>query len=104
MKPCPNDPATCGCRVCHLWNNDPAYRRHWGGEANGAQGATNDRIKRVRLKCIHIGEPTQNVASCGCAGSMVYSCTKHLFCRLVVKSTDNIRTCFECPDYEAPSV
>lgn len=34
MKPCPNDPATCKCAICKLYNTDPIYRAHWDGEAS----------------------------------------------------------------------
>ena len=56
------------------------------------------------MKCINLGEATQDATQCGCSGSIVYKCSKHSVCRLSVKSVDGIRTCFECDDYQPPAV
>lgn len=100
MKPCPRDPLSCHCRICHLWNTNASYREYW----EKGKTPVDERIKRVRVKCINLGEATQDAAQCGCSGSIVYKCSKHSVCRLSVKSVDGIRTCFECDDYQPPAV
>lgn len=60
MKPCGHSQAVDGCRVCYLFDHDPRYRAHWGGEPLPAN--IESIPLTVRCKCGHRFEAKTNTA------------------------------------------
>jgi hypothetical protein len=89
MRPCHNDhPADpASCRLCWLYEHDPAYRALWDGNRSSAI------VPGLRsLPCIHLGAVLDR-AGCPCPARWLRRCGVHGSC--------TIEVCKSCPDYEA---
>jgi hypothetical protein len=83
MKPCHHRVAQDGCRVCWLYDHDPAYRALWDRQTLPAP--------RIALPCLFLG-PVVAEGHCPCPGQRVHACSLH--------GPVTINThCKECPDY-----
>lgn len=64
-----------------------------------------DRMARIhlilRVPCVHLGEPIDDPAKCGCGVAVRYSCSKHGICRRVTAYSDGVIACVNCGDYES---
>jgi hypothetical protein len=86
-RPCERDhlPSPATCRLCHLYEHDPAYRALWDGWGNAVppQG-------RRSLPCIHLGEVIDRL-DCPCPGRWLRRCGLHAVC--------TVEVCKTCADY-----
>lgn len=60
------------------------------------------KIGRLRIPCIHLGEPMEKAAGCGCNGAVIHKCNVFEKCRRVGKH-EGIAVCTECDKYEPVS-
>jgi hypothetical protein len=57
------------------------------------------KIYKVKQKpCISLGMALEEVASCGCGGSVLHICKIHKTCRQS-GNDDKVQLCWKCPDY-----
>lgn len=57
-----------------------------------------DKMIRVKeLPCIHLGDPLETVASCGCTGGIMHACGVHGKCRVSGNTIE--MNCWRCSDY-----
>lgn len=96
MEPCghnklrlPDPPWSADyCRVCLLYETDPAYRRLWDAAQN--QDDQGGGVRRS-LECIHLGRVV-NRKGTNCPRQWIRECARHRACTL--------SQCDGRPDYE----
>lgn len=87
------EPLKTGCRICHLYLNDPRYRRVWGDDQ----------------PCKHLGEATGETVPCqDCPKSRkvmlkIFACATHGTCT-PAKKVDGHACCVGCRDYSVREV
>lgn len=105
MKPCPNDPNQCDCRVCFLYLTDERYRKLWQEPDPSdlpARALLLRRYKeRASLACVYLGPALEETASCGCAGAIKHQCGIHGECRRFGNDASGIKICRDCDDYSS---
>lgn len=60
---------------------------------------SSSKINRLTVPCVYLGQPLEKADSCGCNGSMVYSCQVFGKCRRLGIYED-IAVCTLCHRYE----
>lgn len=63
MKPCPNDPNICKCRICNLYNSDPAYRAHWDNVPQPFPGLFKQGLNLIASVAQHVAGGLQSADS-----------------------------------------
>jgi hypothetical protein len=81
-------PCDCGgCRLCWLYENDPAYRGFWDDQPRPDPAESHRR----NLACVHLGEVLDK-KGCACPGLWVRHCPHF--------GAITLDTCKTCPTYE----
>ncbi len=68
--------------------------------AINVQGTVNDKVMRLRIPCIHLGDPLESAAGCSCAGKVKHKCAIFGICKRAGVETD-IAVCTSCTKYES---
>lgn len=63
------------------------------------QGTPNERVARLRIPCVSLGQPLEKVSGCGCNGAVIHKCAIFEKCRRTGNYTD-IAVCTSCDKYE----
>lgn len=67
--------------------------------AINVQGTVNDKVMRLRIPCVNLGDPLESSAGCGCAGKIKHKCAVFGICKRSGVDTD-IAVCTSCEKYE----
>jgi hypothetical protein len=59
-----------------------------------------DKVRRLRIPCIHLGPPLEKAAGCGCNGAVMHKCAVFEKCRRAGADTE-VKVCTSCDRYES---
>lgn len=119
LKPCPENPDTCTCHICHLYKHDQRYRDLWDGKGQATpvpafsskivvpgkmmpteKDVQRQTIDRAKRRCIYLGNQiTEQEVRCG--KIPLYVCDVYDKCRKVGCNDDGTQICATCPTYTA---
>jgi hypothetical protein len=67
--------------------------------AYNVAGTPNDKVMRLRIPCVSLGNPLEKASGCGCAGNVTYECKVFGTCRRA-GIHENTAVCTSCDKYE----
>lgn len=71
-------------------------------ETEASMNKAREIVKRIyqvkKNPCVSLGMALEQVASCGCGGSVLHECKKHGTCRQS-GNDEKVQLCWKCPDY-----